>query len=106
MKKNIIILLAVLLCACSVHQIRPAGDELRLRLKNPAANKVVLYCSFDGFEPHPASRIDDRTWEVSVPLHDNFSYFYLVDDKLFMPPCRQSQNDDFGGTSCVYHNGL
>ena len=91
---------------CQNHYYKVDGQELVLYLKQPEARKVQLRCSFDGFREHPARRIDDDTWVVEIPLQSEFAYFYLVDDQVFLPPCRFREADDFGSQNCIFVAGM
>jgi len=31
-----------------------------------------------------------------------FKYFYMIDDKMFVPECSMNEKDDFGSVNCVY----
>ncbi len=101
-----LLLILPFLCACSVHQVSPEGENLRLRLRAPEATTVYLCCSCCDFAPQAAVKVDSRTWQVVVPNVSEFRYFYLVDGQVFVPPCRQRENDDYGGCNCIYESDL
>ncbi len=62
---------------------------------------MILFCSLDGFEPHE-TRNDDGRWVVSLPSDSPFRYYYLLDGKMFLPPCRMKEKDDFGSENCIF----
>ena len=90
-------------CASHYHKIK--GDTLNLYLKEPHADRVILSCSLDGFEPHEARQENGR-WIVSLPAALPFQYYYVLDEKIFIPSCRMKQTDDFGSENCIYDPDL
>jgi hypothetical protein len=98
--------LTVLLTGCSAHHYTVPSDlGTQLYLDIPGARTVVFASSVDAFAPHAARRTSGATWEVTVPGRAEFTYFYVVDGKLFLPECRFHENDDFGHKNCVYRPG-
>ncbi len=95
------IILLLPLSACSAHHYRADGDRVTLFLRIPEAKKVVLYGSMDGFAAHPAT-YTSGTWEVRLPLDKPFTYFYRVNDELFLPDCPAREKDDFGSENCIF----
>lgn len=100
-KRMLCVLSLSVLTACGSHHYRVDGDHMTLILTKPEAKTVVFFCSVDGFVAHPATHLSGR-WEVSVPAGEAFSYFYWVDDKLFIPDCPAKETDDFGSENCIY----
>lgn len=99
-----LILIAALLVfntGCATHYYKVQDDTLLLYLDKPDAQQVILSCSLDGFEPHEAQRVDGR-WVVSLPSHDPFRYYYVLDGEMFLPPCQMKENDDFGSANCIF----
>ncbi len=94
----------LLAIGCASHYIRQDKGHTDFYLRCPNANEVVLATSLDGFAPRPARRTGADEWVVSVEESRDFSYFYLVDGKVLRPECRLIEQDDFGGTNCVYSN--
>ena len=102
MKARLLLILYVAaLSACSTHYHRIDGDGMILGLRKPEANRVVVFCSLDGFNPRPADRVSGR-WEVKLPADKAFKYFYTVDDILFLPDCSMKETDDFGSENCIF----
>jgi hypothetical protein len=95
------ILFLLSLTACSGHYYLKEGNQVTFFLKRPEAQKVVLYCSMDGFAGHPATRVSGR-WEVRLPAERTFTYFYRLDDELYLPDCAARETDDFGSENCVF----
>lgn len=107
--KYLYILLGVFLVlaqGCAHHNLKVVGDTTTLTLISPRSENVQLACSLDGFVLHPARKLDDSTWEVQLPSASEFSYFYLVDGKVFVPKCAYTELDDFGSRNCMYVPGM
>lgn len=108
MKKNAIVIIFVvwLLSACSSHYYQRNEDTISFFLKNNAAKDVHFQYSHDGFSCHEAEKIDRGIWRVRVPAIREFSYFYVVDGKVYTPPCEYMEKDDFGSENCIFTEGL
>jgi len=102
---TILMLLLFSSSACVSHHHRLAGDQVILTLKYPDAEKVVLFCSIDGFKPRQATLVS-KSWESEVPAGATFRYFYRVDDTVFIPDCLMKEKDDFGFENCIYDPNL
>ena len=104
MKKLIIFTLMfyVGLSGCTTHYYRVKGSKIHLYLKKPDAKNVFFASSLDGYELHQAKQKDNGIWEVSVSFGDEFSYFYMADGDLLIPPCRYKEKDDFGSENCIF----
>mgnify|MGYP001309303429 FL=1 len=100
-----IFLFILILAACGGPQYRVDGDDLIFTLMKPGANRVVLYCSLDGFKGRPAIN-ESGCWEVRLPADEAFSYFYRVDDRNFLPDCPLMEQDDFGSANCIFNPRL
>ena len=96
------IFLLVGLSGCASHYYRIESDLLHIYLKNPEAKKIYFLCSLDKFELHPAKKLDAGTWMVSLPAGREFSYFYIADEKIFLPACKFTELDDFGSRNCIF----
>lgn len=90
-----------LTAGCATHYQQVRGQTLLLCLKKPDAKQVILACSLDDFEPHEA-RQSDGQWVVSLPADETFRYYYILDGKVFLPPCRMKESDDFGSENCIF----
>ena len=96
-----VVILLVLTAGCATHYHKVQGNMLELYLKKPEAMQLILFYSRDGFEPHEARQENGR-WVVSLPAGESFRYYYVVDDKIFIPSCRMKENDDFGSENCIF----
>ncbi|MBN2059057.1 MAG: hypothetical protein JW882_01460 [Deltaproteobacteria bacterium] len=103
---RIFILLACGISGCAGHYYSIEKDVLHLYLLKPEAGSVYFASSLDGFELHGVKKIDDKTWEVQLPAKREFKYFYVVDDVVFLPPCRFTEADDFGSKNCIFIPGM
>jgi hypothetical protein len=95
---------SLLALGCASHYVREDSGKANFYLRCPQAREVALATSLDGFTARPAQRAGTDKWVVSVNANRDFSYFYLVDGKVQRPDCRMLEQDDFGGTNCVYSN--
>ncbi len=102
-KRCPIILALFLLYGCSTHRYSVSDSFVSFFLTYRKANSVEFLYSIDDFRSHPASEIKDGLWEVRVPFHHEFSYFYKVDGKVFVPECELREEDDFGFENCLFH---
>lgn len=103
---GILILLVIGTSGCASHYYRIKDDLLHLYLLKTEARSVYFASSLDAFELHNVKRIDAKTWEVQLPAGREFKYFYLVDDAVFLPPCRFMETDDFGTKNCIFIPGM
>jgi len=88
---------------CASHYQRVSGQSVRLYLKASKTDDVFFCSSLDGFVLHPARRVDDtRVWEIAVPADAEFTYFYVVNGKVYLPSCRFKEQDDFGSQNCIF----
>jgi hypothetical protein len=87
---------------CSLHYHTVNDDHVHLYLKKSGAGTVYFANSSDGFKLHKAVKIDHTTWEVIISSYREFSYFYIIDNKTFLPDCRFKETDDFGNENCIY----
>lgn len=97
------LLIPLLLIGCaSNHIITRSGNTVQLGLLAPEARSVQLVSSQNGFAPQPARPDARGRWLATLPATHEFSYFYLVDGKHYLPDCREREFDDFGGSNCLY----
>ena len=108
MKKSLPFLMISLLIftGCAGHYYRKNNGSLSIFLKMPDAQQVYFLSSLDGYRPRKAIRVDDRTWQISTPAQMEFTYFYKVDGKVYLPNCRLKEQDDFGSQNCIYIPGM
>lgn len=91
---------------CTHHAILVDKDRVTLSLKAPGAKSVQFASSLDSYSVHEAKRDAESNWVVQLPSETQFSYFYLVDGKFFLPECTYRETDDFGSQNCVYVPGM
>ncbi len=96
---------AILITGCAVHSYYLEDDRVHLRLKDGQAREVLFSSSLEGFGLQGARKTDDTTWEVTVPDKGEFTYFYVVDGKVYLPDCQCREKDDFGAYNCLYKPG-
>lgn len=108
MKPPVLCLGAALLffTSCMSHYYSTHGDMIRFYLKDDHAKSVCFQYSHDGYRRHEASRDRSGLWQVTVPSAREFSYFYLVDGRAYVPSCRFTEPDGFGHENCFYMEGL
>lgn len=87
---------------CSPHYFRDGREGMRVYLEYGGAKTVYFACSLDRFRLHEAKPEGRDTWVVEVPGGKDFSYFYVIDGRPYVPPCPLTEKDDFGSKNCVY----
>jgi hypothetical protein len=104
MKKGLLIFSVFLLCAngCAVQQYKIVNNELHIYLKDNDAEKVYLHTSIDDYAPREALKDKSGLWISVLPADAEFKYFYMIDNKMFIPECSMKEKDDFGSVNCVY----
>lgn len=106
------ILGAVLILFCCVtgcsqkHYYTVNDDSIHLYYQDKEARQVLFASSIDHFALHSAAETNDSLWEISVPLQEEFAYFYIVDGAVTLPECSLKQLDDFGSKNCLYVKGM
>jgi hypothetical protein len=88
------------------HYAVQRGEFLSLYLEEEKAEKVFFASSLDQYMRHPAARLEDGTWEMTVPAHKEFEYFYLVDGVVTLPECQLTVQDDFGSKNCLFVSSM
>ncbi len=95
--------LATILAGCASLPFAPGGSRtVTLYLKKPEARRVQFASSLDGFRLHDTRRTASGSWEIDMPAGREFTYFYMVDGKRYVPACRYREKDDFGSRNCIY----
>jgi len=94
------------LSGCGTHYFRDGGKAVRVYLKYRGATTVLFACSLDRFRLRAAERAGGDTWMVEIPSGAEFSYFYVVDGRTYVPPCPLKEQDDFGSENCIYMRGM
>jgi len=98
----VVLMLTVSLAGCANQYHRVKNNKLYFYLQKQDARIVQFACSKDGYKLHPAQKVDSRTWRIMVPSDSEFAYFYIVDGKIFLPPCPLREKDDFGSENCIF----
>lgn len=108
MKKICVCLFVVLsiISGCSVHYYKIDQTDILFYLRNKDAKDVHFQYSHDGFQCHEAEQVKGGLWQVEVPSVDEFSYFYMVDGRMYVPPCLLTEQDDFGNENCIFSRGM
>ena len=107
LKLGFVFFMLFCITACSQKHFYTVRDDATvLYYHNADAKEVLFASSIDHFALHPAIATDDRLWEISVPLHEEFAYFYIVDGAITLPGCTLKQQDDFGSQNCLYVKGM
>ena len=108
MAKITFLLLTVIIffSGCSIHYYDVGKDKISLYLKVEEASDVHFQYSLDGYQCHEAEKVKKGLWEVVVPPVDEFSYFYMVDGRMYVPPCLFTEYDDFGNENCIFSKGM
>ena len=91
---------------CASHYYKVSDNSVSFYLKNKEAKTVEFRYSIDDFRYHEARKIKGDTWEIRVPVHKEFAYFYLVDGKVFVPSCPLKEKDDFGNENCLFSHDM
>lgn len=105
MKRYVLSLIAALflLSGCAAnHFYRIEGANVHFYLRAPDRTTVLFASSLDGYEFHETKRVKKGLWKVAVPAEKEFSYFYMVNGEVFLPPCEMKEKDDFGSENCIY----
>ncbi|MFA5907016.1 MAG: hypothetical protein WC836_24020 [Desulfobacula sp.] len=100
----LIAFLMLFTAGCVAHHQQIHGNNPAFYLKKTDARQVFLVTDLDDFKPRKALLIDGQ-WVVVVPADRTFRYYYLVDGKVFLPPCKMKENDDFGSENCIFDPG-
>ena len=74
---------------------------MTLYLEKPQAKDVSLFCSMDDFKSKKLKK-QNGVWELTLPAHKPFKYFYRVDGEIFLPSCPLKEKDDFGEENCIF----
>ena len=103
MHRMIPILAAVLVAGgCTAHYHVVNNGRIEMYLTAPQAQSVVLVIAGDPFQKIQALRDASGTWKVTLNQSGEFKYFYMMDNKAYLPECRLKEHDDFGSDNCVF----
>jgi hypothetical protein len=103
MHRLIPILAAVLAAGgCTAHYHVANNGHVEMYLTAPQAQSVVLVIAGDPFQRIQALRDASGTWKATLNQAGEFKYFYIMDNKAYLPDCRLKEQDDFGSDNCVF----
>jgi hypothetical protein len=98
-----LLLLTLLISGCAgKHYFKINDGEVSFYYKDTAAQEVLFASSQDNYKLHAAREIQNHLWEVSIPVAQEFTYFYVVNGVNTVPDCPYTEDDDFGNKNCVY----
>ena len=84
------------------HSIKVDNDLLTFSFRDAKAKEIFFASSTDSFQYHRVTRGSRNVWRVTIPMHREFSYFYIVDGVVTLPECPNTVLDEFGGKNCFY----
>ncbi len=100
---TLLVSITLLSAACSPkHYTEADENSVSLYCEYSDANEVIFASSIDQYQYHPAKIVKDNLWEVTVPMENEFNYFYIVDGVVTLPDCKLTVLDDFGSKNCLY----
>ena len=92
-----------LLCVgCVTHYATINADRVNLYLRMPKAKNVYFAASLNDFALYRPRKLSSGIWEVTLPATREFTYFYKVDDDIYLPDCKLREKDDFGDENCIF----
>lgn len=97
-----IILTVWALGGCATHSQKIQGNLVSLYLKDASSQMVFFASSLDGFQRHPLTRDTDEMWRINLPADQEFIYFYIKGNQVFIPDCPFREKDDFGFENCIF----
>lgn len=101
-----IVMMFVFCSGCSVHYYKTDQENVSFYLRMKEASDVHFQYSLDGYRCHEAEKVKDGLWQVVVPSDNEFTYFYMVDGSMYVPPCLFTESDDFGNENCIFAEGM
>jgi hypothetical protein len=103
----LIIFVALVAAGCvQKHSYLQEGEFLTLLYRDSKAKEILFASSLDGYSYHAATKTNNDTWKISLPLEKEFNYFYIVDGVVTIPDCRHMEYDDFGSKNCLFVYGM
>ena len=98
-----VLLVVLFLVGCTKkYSVQVNGDSISFYYCDGEAKEIYFATSVDHFFCHPATKGPEGVWQVTVPLHEEFTYFYIVDGEVALPDCPNTVLDDFGTKNCLY----
>lgn len=91
----------LLTAGCAAVEFKTEDSVMKGYFRVKDANSVAFYSSADGYTRNMAVK-DGKRWTVTIPRTDEFTFYLETDGEIYVPECEMTQQDDFGGTVCVY----
>jgi len=99
----LIVAFTVFTSACAdKHFIETTNESVSLYYSDSNAKEILFASSLDKYKYHSATKVNSSLWKVSVQSQKGFSYFYVVDGVVTLPPCKYTEFDDFSSKNCLY----
>lgn len=104
MKKCLTLMTAAFLwiMSCTGHVYKVPDEKVTLHLELPNVQQVYFASSLDDYRLQKANKMKSNRWEIAVPAHTEFRYFFLVDGSVYLPDCEYKETDDFGSENCIF----
>ena len=106
MKKLLIAgMVAAMLSGCSTvsYSVKRYDHTIAFYARIPNAKTVYFVSNLTNFKKVKAKKESGNLWKATLPYNGGIvRYFYIVDGKVYLPPCKSYEKDDFGGKDCVY----
>ena len=102
LRVGLLLLILVSVGCAKQYSVQVNGDSLSFYYSDANAKEIFFASSMDHFHFHPAIKGPENIWQVTVPLNEEFAYFYIVDGKITLPDCPNTVLDDFGTKNCLY----
>ncbi|MCL7487325.1 MAG: hypothetical protein M8357_04010 [Desulfobulbaceae bacterium] len=88
------------------HSVKVDTDSMTFFFSDDQAKEIIFASSQDQYQYHYATPGPEDVWQVTVPRHKEFTYFYIVDGVATLPDCPNTVLDDFGSKNCLYSNNM
>jgi hypothetical protein len=88
--------------SCAGHVYKAPDEKVILYLELSKAQQVYFACSLDEYRLQKVNKMKANRWEIAVPAHLEFRYFFLVDGSVYLPDCEYREADDFGSENCIF----
>jgi len=104
MKRRVLSMLLTLwaLGGCAMPYQKVKGNQVYLCLKDTTSRTAFFASSLDGFQRHSLTRHSKNAWCITLPADQEFTYFFITDDRPVIPDCPYREKDDFGFENCIF----
>ncbi len=105
MKKLLIAgMVAIMLSACSTtsYSVKRYDDTISFYAKIPKAKVVYFVSNLTNLKKIKSKKESKDIWKTTLHYTGGVIRYYIVDGKIYLPPCRSYEKDDFGGRDCIY----